>query len=149
MFLTMFCKCSDCAKSRPPFRLRPCSCSDCRWMVSFKFAKIMYSTQCDVLLGANWLAACQPQFLHGGILCPSEAVLGHLPIGHSWVPIPVSQDSCLRACLFFLVCLSPLQITNQSTISSFSFFVPSKAARAGSSHLTHDDASTSDQCLKL
>ena len=47
---------------------------------------------------------------------------------------------------FFWVCLSPLQITNQSTISSFSSFVPSKAARAGSSRLTHDDASTSDQC---
>jgi hypothetical protein len=79
-------------------------------------------------------------------------MLGHLPIGHSWVLIPVSEDSCQRACLFFLVCLSPLQISNQSTILSFSFsfFVPSKAARAGSSHLMHDDTSTSDQCpLKL
>jgi hypothetical protein len=115
------------------------------WFHSSLPFKIIYSTRCDVLLGADWLAACQPRFLHGGILRPSEASLARLPIGHSWVPIPVSEDSCQRACLLF-VCLSLLQITNRFTILSFSFFVPSKAARAGSSHLTHDNASTSDQC---
>ena len=103
------------ARSRPRFRLRPCSCSNCRWMVSFKsaFQDNMYSTRCDVLLGADWLAACQPRFLHGGILRPFEASLGRLPIGHSWVPIPVSEGSCQRACLFFgFVCLPCKSLTN-------------------------------------
>jgi hypothetical protein len=69
------------------------------WFHSSLPFKISYLTRCDVVLGTDWLAACQPQFLHGGILRPSDAALDRLPDGHNWFPVPDPKDSCQRACL--------------------------------------------------
>src|ERR1700683_1075658 len=71
------------------------------WFHSCLPFKITYLTQCDVLWGTDWSAACQPQFLHGGILRPSDAALGQLPAGHCWVPAPVPKNSRQCASFFF------------------------------------------------
>src|SRR5258705_12404119 len=59
-----------------------------RWFHSQLPFQIMYSSQVDVPLGADWIVACQPDFVHGGICQLLQITLGHLPAGHSWVLIP-------------------------------------------------------------
>jgi hypothetical protein len=58
------------------------------WFHSRLPFKISYLPRGDVVLGADWIAICQPQFCHGGILWPLQSVVAHLPTGHSWVPVP-------------------------------------------------------------
>ncbi|KIM73505.1 hypothetical protein PILCRDRAFT_829092 [Piloderma croceum F 1598] len=58
------------------------------WFHSRLPFQIVYSSQADVLLGADWIAACQPDFVYGGIRRPLQITLDRLPAGHSWVPIP-------------------------------------------------------------
>jgi hypothetical protein len=41
--------------------------TDGGWFHSRLPFQIMYSSQADVFLGADWFAASQPQFIHGGI----------------------------------------------------------------------------------
>jgi hypothetical protein len=41
--------------------------NDRGWFHSRLPFQIMYSSQADVFLRANWFVACQPQFIHGGI----------------------------------------------------------------------------------
>ena len=77
------------------------------WFHSSLPFKISYLTCCDVVLGTNWLAACQPQFLHGGILRPSEAALDQLPDGHSWFPVPDPKNSCQHVSFFLCQSSSP------------------------------------------
>ena len=54
---------------------------------------VTHLTRGDVLLGANWLAACQPQCLHRGILQPSQGALARLPSGHTWIPAHIPNMS--------------------------------------------------------
>jgi hypothetical protein len=58
------------------------------WFHSRLPFKISYLPRGDVVLGADWIAVCQPQLCHGGILRPLQSVVAHLPTGHSWVPVP-------------------------------------------------------------
>ena len=54
------------------------------WFSSRLPFKISHIPQRDVILGADWINACQPQFVNGGLLRPSENIISHLPTGHSW-----------------------------------------------------------------
>ena len=63
------------------------------WFRSRMPFTIKYLMRGDVLLGADWFAACQPLFLHGGILPPSEGVLAQLPRGHTWIPASILKGS--------------------------------------------------------
>ncbi|KIM79797.1 hypothetical protein PILCRDRAFT_822972, partial [Piloderma croceum F 1598] len=51
------------------------------WFHSCLPFQIVYSSQADVLLGADWIAACQPDFVHGGIRRPLQITLDHLLTG--------------------------------------------------------------------
>ena len=63
------------------------------WFRSRMPFTIKYLMRGNMLLGADWFATCQPLFLHGGILPPSEGVLARLPCGHTWIPASISKDS--------------------------------------------------------
>jgi hypothetical protein len=67
--------------------------NDGGWFHSQLPFQIMYSSQADVFLGANWFTACQLQFIHGGICQLLQATLDLLPAGHSWVSISTSRTT--------------------------------------------------------
>jgi len=77
------------------------------WFHSRMPFKMAYHNHCDVLLGVDWITACQPMFAHGGILPPSDIVVSMLPIGHSWICTSTEavskRGACLCASLPFLV----------------------------------------------
>lgn len=49
--------------------------TDGGWFRSRLPFQVKYSPQADVILGADWIAACQPEFVDGGIRRPLQTSL--------------------------------------------------------------------------
>lgn len=55
------------------------------WFHSQFPLQVAHLHQGDLLLGADWVGVCQPQFRDGGIFRPSQNITSSLPNGHSWI----------------------------------------------------------------
>jgi len=58
------------------------------WIHSTQPFHVSFMTDCDVLLGQDWVSACQPTLSYGYLQPPSAETVSKWPCGHIWMPRP-------------------------------------------------------------